>query len=246
MKKLFGFKEVLHGNEKLSRHDKTQIAVKERIARYIEKYCVDLNNLLEIGAETARQTLLYSEAMGSQSGRIVVYDWIDQRAEEVKNKVEFKKVNLECDSFPEKDANYDVVVCNQVLEHIDRPAQALAEIRRVLRPGGAAIIGTPFYYYLHGVPDDYFRYTDQGLRVILGDAGFDVEEVHPYGGYFSAVVEPANILLTALGLGIPIWQQIVNATNYVILVAPAYWGDRALKTYRFFPSGFITVARRNG
>lgn len=42
------------------------------------------------------------------------------------------------------DASFDVVIANHVLEHVDDDLRALAEIRRVLKPDGIAILQTPF------------------------------------------------------------------------------------------------------
>lgn len=42
-----------------------------------------------------------------------------------------------------KDGSFDVIICNQVLEHVPDDQGALLELRRVLRPGGLLIIGVP-------------------------------------------------------------------------------------------------------
>lgn len=42
------------------------------------------------------------------------------------------------------DASFDLVIANHVLEHVDDDARALREILRVLRPGGRAILQTPY------------------------------------------------------------------------------------------------------
>ncbi len=43
------------------------------------------------------------------------------------------------------DASLDVVVCEQLLEHLERPEATIAEIHRVLRPGGLFICGVPIF-----------------------------------------------------------------------------------------------------
>ena len=53
----------------------------------------------------------------------------------------YRSENLECQTFP--DASFDLVVTQDVLEHVFEPARALAEIARTLRPGGAHIFTTP-------------------------------------------------------------------------------------------------------
>ncbi|HAR65346.1 MAG TPA: SAM-dependent methyltransferase [Lentisphaeria bacterium] len=44
----------------------------------------------------------------------------------------------------EEDDSFDVVLCNHVLEHVPEDAKALGELFRVLKPGGVAILQTPF------------------------------------------------------------------------------------------------------
>lgn len=41
------------------------------------------------------------------------------------------------------DASFDVILCNHVLEHVPDDRQALAELHRVLRPGGWAVVQVP-------------------------------------------------------------------------------------------------------
>jgi SAM-dependent methyltransferase len=46
-------------------------------------------------------------------------------------------------ALPFADASLDLVTCNMVVEHLDDPARAFAEIARCLTPGGAVVINTP-------------------------------------------------------------------------------------------------------
>jgi dolichol-phosphate mannosyltransferase len=48
-------------------------------------------------------------------------------------------------ALPVRDASFDCVVCSQVIEHIPYDDQIFSELRRVLRPGGLLILGTPDY-----------------------------------------------------------------------------------------------------
>lgn len=63
-------------------------------------------------------------------------------------------------------------VCSEVLEHVARPWRALPELHRVLKPGSYAVFTAPWCFPLHAYPNDFFRYSPDGLRVLLEDAGF--------------------------------------------------------------------------
>lgn len=73
------------------------------------------------------------------------------------------------------------VLCSEVLEHVARPWVALPKLRDLLRPGGVAIFTAPSCFPLHAFPDDFYRYSESGLRVLLEDAGF-VDIVTGSGG----------------------------------------------------------------
>ncbi len=81
-----------------------------------------------------------------------------------------------------RDGSFDIVICTQVLEHLNRPVESLAEVRRVLRRGGTLYLTAPMAHPEHQVPHDFFRYTSYGLRSVLRDAGFASCDVVPFGG----------------------------------------------------------------
>lgn len=76
--------------------------------------------------------------------------------------------------FPFDDGRFESVLCNQVLEHVFNPDQFLAEIRRVLVPGGKLLLTVPFVWDEHEQPWDFARYTSFGLRSLLERQGFAV------------------------------------------------------------------------
>lgn len=73
---------------------------------------------------------------------------------------------------PEWVGRFSGVVCSEVLEHVARPWVALPKLREIMRPGALLVITVPFCFPEHAFPDDFYRYTASGLRVLLGDAGF--------------------------------------------------------------------------
>jgi SAM-dependent methyltransferase len=63
--------------------------------------------------------------------------------------LEVARVDLEAGRFPWEDGSVDVVVCNQVLEHLKNIWLPMTEMHRVLRPGGHAVLSVPNLASLH-------------------------------------------------------------------------------------------------
>lgn len=97
-------------------------------------------------------------------------------------------INSAAENLPLESASADIVICNQVLEHVNDPLRALSEVHRIMRPGGVFLGSVPHISPVHLEPNDYRRYTDLGLRQALEDTGFVREEVSGSGGVFSAAV----------------------------------------------------------
>jgi SAM-dependent methyltransferase len=55
------------------------------------------------------------------------------------------KVKMDIHQIPFSENSFDVVLCNHVLEHVADDIKAISEIKRVLRPGGYAILQVPFF-----------------------------------------------------------------------------------------------------
>lgn len=92
------------------------------------------------------------------------------------------------DALPFEDHSFDCVLCNQLLEHVESPATVVAELHRVLRPGGVALASTHGVMRYHPVPEDYWRWTHAGLRRLFCTAADWSEiEVQPNGGVGSAL-----------------------------------------------------------
>ncbi len=78
-------------------------------------------------------------------------------------------------SLPFDDESFDSVVSFQVMEHVAEPRLFLSEAFRVMKPGGTALLMTPFMWGEHEQPRDYYRYTRYGLRYLAAQAGFEVD-----------------------------------------------------------------------
>lgn len=85
------------------------------------------------------------------------------------------------------DRSLDTVLLTDVLEHIRDPDALIGEVQRVLRPGGRAIIGVPFLYWLHEEPYDYHRYSRHKMRDFAARHGFEILSETENGGGFDVV-----------------------------------------------------------
>jgi SAM-dependent methyltransferase len=86
---------------------------------------------------------------------------------------------------PTPQDEFDVVICEQVLEHVIDPWGAVRNLRALCRPGGHVIVTTPFLIKVHELPlygmRDYWRFTPRGIRVLLESAGLEVVSVRTWG-----------------------------------------------------------------
>ncbi len=83
----------------------------------------------------------------------------------------YATVDLVCSiaNLPLKASSVDAVIIIAVLEHVPDPQAIVREIHRVLKTGGQVCCFVPFMQGIHASPDDYQRYTPQGLKVLFGE-----------------------------------------------------------------------------
>jgi len=83
------------------------------------------------------------------------------------------------DAMPFADAQFDTILCNAVLEHVEAVDAVMAELVRVLKPGGHAILAVPFLQPYHPCPGDFRRYTKEGLVALGARAGLEAVTILP-------------------------------------------------------------------
>lgn len=90
---------------------------------------------------------------------------------------------MQPDRLPFDDQSFDSAILDNVLEHIVSPGALLAELRRVLKPGGTLLVGVPGRKGYACDPDHKVFYDDDALRTTLGAAGFTSRKVFgmPFG-----------------------------------------------------------------
>ena len=96
------------------------------------------------------------------------------------------------EQLPLGDATFDLVICTQVLQYIAEPSLVFAEIRRVLKPGGALLLSVPSAGLIDGV-EERWRFLPAGLRYLLAD--FAMVEVVAEGSSALGFFRTLNICL---------------------------------------------------
>src|SRR6266508_1350835 len=76
---------------------------------------------------------------------------------------------------------FDVLFCTEVLEHVSDTYTAIQELARLVKPGGAIIITTPFAYPLHEEPYDFVRLTPYQISECAVRNGLEVKELKTSG-----------------------------------------------------------------
>ena len=115
--------------------------------------------------------------------------------------------------FP--DASFRIVVLRHVLEHVRDPVAVLAEVRRIIEPGGKLVIAVPNlaswqarlardrWFHLD-LPRHLFHFTPQSLARILAHTGFEVGQLT----HFSFEQNPYGWLQSAFNMAGGRWQAL--------------------------------------
>lgn len=149
-------------------------SVRGRIRNWIERHCNKLgDDVLEVGSRQHDPSAWWIVNRDLAAGQWTGIDMqpglgVDRVADIHDLPAEWK-------------GRFSGVLCSEVLEHVARPWVALPKLSEVIRPGGWMVVTTLTTFHIHGYPDDYYRYTESGLRLLLSDAGFTDIEIE-YGG----------------------------------------------------------------
>lgn len=111
---------------------------------------------------------------------------------------EFKFRSYTATQFPDFDIcsntipqQFDLIIADQVFEHLAYPYRAGRNVYSMLKPGGHFVISTPFLIRVHGCPYDFTRWTEQGLSHLLQECGFSKQHIRT-GSWGNRAVIKAN------------------------------------------------------
>lgn len=94
----------------------------------------------------------------------------------------------------------DILLSTQVLEHVPEPSFYLKEARRIMKEDGILILSTHGHFFYHPVPEDYWRWTHEGLRKELRSAGFEIQSMR---GIVGKGAVGAQFILNSLQQKVP-------------------------------------------
>lgn len=215
----------------ISKMDALRDAINKKSYSYISKY---LNGVvLEIGAGTNYLKNAFENRCN---------DWISLDYNIISTSID---VQADGQQLPFKDNIANLIICIDVLEHVPHPDKMISELQRVLKKDGVLILSTPFFFYLHGSPFDFYRFSKYGLSIILEENGFKVNEIQPIAGAISTF----GILLTIFIVKVFNFSKyllkillIINKFMQKIIIVPL---DKIIDKEKRFAQGHIVIAKKN-
>ena len=171
---------------------------------------------------------------------ITCVDW-----ENTRHKNEY--LDFECDlaeALPFEGEEFDTIILSDVLEHIAQPEFLWQEMSRILSKDGKIMMNVPFFYWVHGRPYDYYRYTEFALRRFVEISGLRLIQLEPVGGSPEIVADFFAKHVRYVPL---IGKGLATAIQYTIglFVRRTALGKRISQfSSQVFPLGYTLIAEK--
>jgi SAM-dependent methyltransferase len=155
----------------------------------------------------------------------------------------------EAEHLPYEDQSFDLVTGLDVVEHLDDDVGGLREMRRVLRPGGRALLFVPAFMFLWGVQDDISnhrrRYTLASLTQVVREAGLEIETATYANITFFAPILLGRLLMRMTGFR-PASENNITVGFLNGVLGCIFGAEASLLRHMKFPFGvsIVCVARR--
>lgn len=150
------------------------------------KECTPLlsGSLLDIGCGQ----MPYREVMLASNRNITKYTGLDLQSSSVHD-TSIADLHWDAETIPAENNSFDSAMATEVLEHSFAPQRTLAEINRILKPGGTFFFTVPFLWPLHETPYDAYRYTPYSLKMHLEATGFENINIRSLGGWHTSFAQ---------------------------------------------------------
>ena len=144
---------------------------------------------------------------------------------------------------PLKPESFDTILFSQVLEHLPYPLNALKELRTLLKPDGTLILSVPHLSWLHNEPNDYYRFTHHGLKILLTDAGFRIDIIERSCGILSFFFHLFITFYMPFLYYIPFLKKpLLFITKYLSITI--FHLDKKIGIMNILPVNYIVIAKR--
>lgn len=146
--------------------------------------------------------------------------------------VEGVDVVADAHNLPFYDSSFDNVIMTNLLEHVQEPQKVVNEVYRILKPNGLAVVFVPFMYPIHGDPNDYWRFTDEGLKHSLRN--FEIVKTIKIGGFFGVIGTYLDFILNNMKL-----KFLLPILNIFIFL-----DDKFPYIFKNTATGFLVIAMK--
>ena len=160
------------------------------ISRLLPK--AGISRVLDVGCGNGELSEILSNRGLSVTATDLGFDSIHRASSKIKNKnLKIPFVQGDIYRLPYDDHSFDAVVASEIVEHLEKPQDAMLEVARVLRPGGYFICSTPYRERLRytlcihcnkktPVNAHLHSFDDTVIETILEDAGFSIERISKF------------------------------------------------------------------
>jgi SAM-dependent methyltransferase len=176
--------------------------IKQCIVKYIENIFTNSNDkILDIGSG---QYPYYHKFM---KGKIIAFDMENFSRTDAVGDANF---------LPFRKNSFDKVIMVNSIYYFRNPFKVIEDVSKILKKNGKLVIIAPFFYPIHDVPIDQYRFTEFGLKTILEDH-LKVEKITPLGGFFNIPAVMLHSLIKGLPLLAP--KALKNLTKILAYIA---------------------------
>ena len=168
-------------------------------------------------------------------------------------KMRYDKIDYVSDilKIPVASGSFDVLLCAEVLEHVDEPAKAITEFSRIIKKGGKLLLTAPLGCGIHLEPHIYYGgFTPFWFKKFLSENGFTDINISPNGGFFEHYAqESVRFWSFVFPKTRKMWQKIIffplealSALYFCMFIPIVCHALKDLDKEKYFTVGYFVEA----